>query len=223
MRVTLSPVCTHIPTTISQRSWPRYGYYGYHQALRWQPRQLPRRGRRSYGGPSSRSFGHPHTRRASTLAQLTPFQEPLAGFVPLKTPHLWCTQVQAILINIFGGIMRCDTIAEGVIQAVERVDIKVPLIVRVEGTFSVVVGGYSKYHLYWPSDSTWRQACETRLIDCLSVRLVCRHECREGACNVGGKWFWFHHCFGSRRCSAKGGRVYLIRLNWSRWSCHGFQ
>ena len=44
--------------------------------------------------------------------------------------------------------MRCDTIAEGVIQAVERVDIKVPLIVRVEGTFSVVVGGYSKYHLY---------------------------------------------------------------------------
>merc|ERR1712032_1649003 len=44
------------------------------------------------------------------------------------------TQVQAILINIFGGIMRCDTIAEGVIQAVDQVDIKVPLIVRVEGT-----------------------------------------------------------------------------------------
>jgi len=44
------------------------------------------------------------------------------------------SQVKAILINIFGGIMRCDTIAEGVIQAVDRVDIKVPLIVRVEGT-----------------------------------------------------------------------------------------
>merc|ERR1712048_1173237 len=44
------------------------------------------------------------------------------------------SQVEAILINIFGGIMRCDTIAEGVIQAVDRVDIRVPLIVRVEGT-----------------------------------------------------------------------------------------
>ena len=43
-------------------------------------------------------------------------------------------QVEAILVNIFGGIMRCDTIAEGIIQAVQTVDIKVPLIVRVEGT-----------------------------------------------------------------------------------------
>merc|ERR1739848_394220 len=40
-------------------------------------------------------------------------------------------KVEAILINIFGGIMRCDTIAEGVIEAVNNVDINVPLIVRV--------------------------------------------------------------------------------------------
>ena len=43
-------------------------------------------------------------------------------------------KVEAILVNIFGGIMRCDTIAEGIIQAVQTVDIKVPLVVRVEGT-----------------------------------------------------------------------------------------
>ena len=40
------------------------------------------------------------------------------------------------MVNIFGGIMRCDTIAKGVIQGVQQVDIKVPLIVRVEGTTS---------------------------------------------------------------------------------------
>jgi succinyl-CoA synthetase beta subunit len=43
-------------------------------------------------------------------------------------------KVEAILVNIFGGIMRCDTIAEGIIQAVQTVDLKVPLVVRVEGT-----------------------------------------------------------------------------------------
>jgi succinyl-CoA synthetase beta subunit len=42
--------------------------------------------------------------------------------------------VKAIFINIFGGIMKCDTIAEGVISAAKEVGIKVPLIVRLEGT-----------------------------------------------------------------------------------------
>ncbi|GAB4533888.1 MAG: ADP-forming succinate--CoA ligase subunit beta [Parvularculaceae bacterium] len=42
--------------------------------------------------------------------------------------------VKAILVNIFGGIMRCDVIAEGVIAAVREVDLKVPLVVRLEGT-----------------------------------------------------------------------------------------
>jgi succinyl-CoA synthetase beta subunit len=42
--------------------------------------------------------------------------------------------VQGILINIFGGIMRCDIIAEGVIAAVKEVGLKVPLVVRLEGT-----------------------------------------------------------------------------------------
>ena len=43
-------------------------------------------------------------------------------------------RVKGILVNIFGGIMRCDTIAEGVIAAVKEVGLRVPLVVRLEGT-----------------------------------------------------------------------------------------
>jgi len=43
-------------------------------------------------------------------------------------------RVKAILVNIFGGIVRCDVIAEGVINAVRNVGVKVPVIVRLEGT-----------------------------------------------------------------------------------------
>jgi succinyl-CoA synthetase beta subunit len=43
-------------------------------------------------------------------------------------------QVKGILVNIFGGIMRCDIIAEGIIAAVREVGLQVPLVVRLEGT-----------------------------------------------------------------------------------------
>ncbi len=43
-------------------------------------------------------------------------------------------KVKAILVNIFGGIVRCDLIAEGVIKAVKEVGVKVPVVVRLEGT-----------------------------------------------------------------------------------------
>lgn len=42
--------------------------------------------------------------------------------------------VKAVLINIFGGIVRCDRVAKGIIQAAKNVDIKVPLVVRLAGT-----------------------------------------------------------------------------------------
>ena len=42
--------------------------------------------------------------------------------------------VKGILINIFGGIMRCDILAQGVVQAAKEIDIKVPLVVRLAGT-----------------------------------------------------------------------------------------
>jgi succinyl-CoA synthetase beta subunit len=47
----------------------------------------------------------------------------------LRSPKL-----KAILVNIFGGIMRCDVIAEGVVGASKAVSLKVPLVVRMKGT-----------------------------------------------------------------------------------------
>ena len=49
--------------------------------------------------------------------------------IMLRNPNL-----KAILINIFGGIMKCDVIAEGVVAAARQVSLKVPLVVRLEGT-----------------------------------------------------------------------------------------
>jgi succinyl-CoA synthetase, beta subunit len=49
--------------------------------------------------------------------------------IMLKNPH-----VKGILVNIFGGIMKCDTIAEGVISACKAVNLSVPLVVRMKGT-----------------------------------------------------------------------------------------
>eukprot|EP00878_Enallax_costatus_P016098 GHUV01016880.1.p1 GENE.GHUV01016880.1~~GHUV01016880.1.p1 ORF type:complete len:384 (+),score=126.32 GHUV01016880.1:321-1472(+) len=43
-------------------------------------------------------------------------------------------QVKAILVNIFGGIMKCDVIANGIVSAAKQVGVKVPLVVRLEGT-----------------------------------------------------------------------------------------
>ena len=49
--------------------------------------------------------------------------------IMLKNPHL-----KAILVNIFGGIMKCDVIANGVIAAAREVKLSVPLVVRMKGT-----------------------------------------------------------------------------------------
>jgi len=45
--------------------------------------------------------------------------------------------VRAILVNIFGGIVRCDLIADGIINAVRDVGVRVPVVVRLEGTNAV--------------------------------------------------------------------------------------
>ena len=42
--------------------------------------------------------------------------------------------VRAVLINIFGGIMRCDVVASGVVEAARKLGVKVPVVVRLEGT-----------------------------------------------------------------------------------------
>jgi succinyl-CoA synthetase beta subunit len=42
--------------------------------------------------------------------------------------------VKAVLINIFGGILRCDVLAEGVVAAVKELGVKAPIVIRMEGT-----------------------------------------------------------------------------------------
>jgi len=42
--------------------------------------------------------------------------------------------VKAVFINIFGGILRCDTLAKGLVEAVKEVEVKIPLVIRMEGT-----------------------------------------------------------------------------------------
>jgi succinyl-CoA synthetase beta subunit len=42
--------------------------------------------------------------------------------------------VKAVLVNIFGGIVRCDRVAKGIMEAAKSIDLKVPLVVRLEGT-----------------------------------------------------------------------------------------
>src|SRR2546427_6858140 len=49
--------------------------------------------------------------------------------IMLRIPHL-----KAILVNIFGGIMKCDVIAAGVVAAARQLSLRVPLVVRLEGT-----------------------------------------------------------------------------------------
>ena len=44
------------------------------------------------------------------------------------------TNVKGILVNIFGGIMRCDVLAQGVVDAAKQINIRVPLVVRLAGT-----------------------------------------------------------------------------------------
>ncbi len=42
--------------------------------------------------------------------------------------------MEAVLVNIFGGIMKCDVIAQGVITAAKQIGLKIPVVVRLEGT-----------------------------------------------------------------------------------------
>jgi hypothetical protein len=89
-----------------QRRGPRHGDDGHHQALRQEPANFL-----DVGG-------------GATKEKVT------AAFKIITADPA----VKGILVNIFGGIMKCDVIAEGVVAAVKEVGLKVPLVVRLEGT-----------------------------------------------------------------------------------------
>lgn len=59
-------------------------------------------------------------------------------------------QVEAILVNIFGGIMRCDIIAQGIIDATKQLDLNVPIIVRLQVTTFKLPLNYSCITLFSP-------------------------------------------------------------------------
>ena len=67
------------------------------------------------------------------------------------------TGVKAILVNIFGGIVRCDLIASGIIQAIDKIGLKIPLVVRLEGTNAQIgldILSQSKYNIISENDLT---------------------------------------------------------------------
>ena len=90
----------------------------------------------------------------------------------IRRHHFWrlyinCDfQVNSILVNIFGGIMRCDVIAQGIVQAGEQLDLKIPIVVRLQGQYNV-----KQFQLY---------KCYTYVITC-----SCDWCCSEGlSCNL---------------------------------------
>ena len=89
-----------------QRRRPGHGDHGHHQALRQEPANFL-----DVGG-------------GATKEKVT------AAFKIITSDP----SVKGILVNIFGGIMKCDIIAEGIVAAVKEVGLKVPLVVRLEGT-----------------------------------------------------------------------------------------
>ena len=65
--------------------------------------------------------------------------------------------VSGILVNIFGGIVRCDLIAEGILQAIEKVGLSLPIVVRLEGTNAaqgLTLLSESKYNIHTEADLT---------------------------------------------------------------------
>ena len=56
--------------------------------------------------------------------------------------------VNAILVNIFGGIMSCDVIAEGIIKAARELQLKVPVVVRLQGRRQLLQSRFSRCHLH---------------------------------------------------------------------------
>jgi hypothetical protein len=59
---------------------------------------------------------------------------PLSVSLMASSPLSPVSSVKSILVNIFGGIMKCDVIARGILAAYEEVGLNIPLVVRLEGT-----------------------------------------------------------------------------------------
>ena len=90
-----------------QRRRSRHGDHGHHPVRRRRRSELPRRRRRSQPGADRKRLRYP----------------------ALSDPN-----VKAIFINIFGGILRVDVLAQGVVNAAKKLNVQIPIILRLEGT-----------------------------------------------------------------------------------------
>jgi succinyl-CoA synthetase beta subunit len=72
--------------------------------------------------------------RHKDLAELRDLSEEDSMEIEASKYDLAYIKLKGILVNIFGGIMKCDIIADGIVAAAREVDLKVPLVVRLEGT-----------------------------------------------------------------------------------------
>lgn len=57
-------------------------------------------------------------------------------------------QVKAILVNIFGGIMKCDVLASGIVKAAKKTGLKLPLVVRLEGEYIFILSTSVCHHTH---------------------------------------------------------------------------
>lgn len=71
--------------------------------------------------------------KAQTLVFSWEGRIPTPWFLSFNLQKAFYSQVLAILVNIFGGIMRCDVIAQGIVMAVKDLEIKIPIVVRLQG------------------------------------------------------------------------------------------
>jgi len=120
------------------------------------------------------------------------------------------TNLKAILVNIFGGIMRCDVIAEGLVNAANEVDLAVPLVVRLEGTN--VFGDQRNHHGRCGRESG-RRRCRS-----LIMSILINKDSRVVTQGITGKTGMFHthhsieyangkQCYVAGVTPKKGGQV----------------
>lgn len=113
-----------------KRSWTCYGNHGYHQIVWWRSRYEI--SLKIHCAANFLDIGGGASQEQVTAAIKILNNDPKVSFIFYVVSN---PKVKVILINIFGGIMRCDIIALGLIQAVKELSLKIPLVVRLEGSF----------------------------------------------------------------------------------------
>ncbi len=117
--------------------------------------------------------------------------------------------VRAVLINIFGGIMRCDIVASGVVEAAKAVGIKIPVVVRLEGTNveqgqEILQGFRSQIHGGQRHEGCGRKSrCIGKTVRRSALSILIDKNTRLAVQGITGREGTFH----TRQCIAYGTKV----------------